>query len=226
MLHRRRWFFSLEIGVNFGPFLLGLLDSLAPLAIHILNYVYIFHSLVKPIVLGHWYFRHIEMSINFISDVFWEMMIGLSRSTCWWSNFKSSWLKVLCLKENQPSVPFLLENIASSSALAEAQVVVECLEVSSTRLLQRSATCPVKYSRFQPPRFFALVLSENMKTGLHEALLSLTTSTASLLRSSTQQYSDRLKVLQFWVCVCHTGAVTRCERGYFLGDDHPWPAPG
>ena len=118
------------------------------------------------------------MSINLICDVFWEMMIGLSRSTCWWSNFKSSWLKVLCLKENQPSVPFLLENIASSSALAEAQVVVECLEVSSTRLLQRSATCPVKYSRFQPPRFFALVLSENMKTGLHEALLSLTTSTA------------------------------------------------
>ena len=155
------------------------------------------------------------------------MMIGLSRSTCWWSNFKSSWLKVLCLKENQPSVPFLLENIASSSALAEAQVVVECLKVSSTRLLQRSATCPVKYSRFQPPRFFALVLSENMKTGLHEALLSLTTSTATcsiLPRNSTPI------VWKCWrycsVCACHTDTVTRCEGGYFLGDDHPWPTPG
>ena len=180
-------------------------------------YVYIFHSLVKLIVLGHWYLGNIEISINLISDVFWEMMIGLSRSTCWWSNFKSSWLKVLCLKENQPSVPFLLENIASSSALAEAQVVVECLKVSSTRLLQRSATCPVKYSRFQPPRFFALVLSENMKTGLHEALLSLTTSTASLLHSSTQQYSDRLKVLKilFSVCVSHRYRDKMWERILF-----------
>ena len=35
--HRRRWFFSLEIRVNFGRPQLGLTDSLPPLAIRILN---------------------------------------------------------------------------------------------------------------------------------------------------------------------------------------------